>query len=165
MSKRGHPINTYIEVQISIENILYTVCLCVSICQRAIFTSISVWLFYFFRKNILQSWYTIMPNQCRKSLPHLSQFFFPAKLQPSYFIWTYRGQQVNKLPYSKVQHFFDRLSLPEDWRGLRDAVLTEKSGIPGCIFVHAGGFIGGNDTYDGALEMARRSLKMSQNKT
>lgn len=89
--------------------------------------------------------------------------FFSAKLQPSYFIELTEDSKLTS--YSKVQHFFDRLSLPEDWRGLRDAVLTEKSGIPGCIFVHAGGFIGGNDTYDGALEMARRSLKMSQNKT
>ena len=88
---------------------------------------------------------------------------FSAKLQPSY---PYELTKDSKLTsYSHVQHFFDRLSLPEDWRGLRDSVLTEKSGIPGCIFVHAGGFIGGNDTYEGALEMARRSLKMSQKKT
>ncbi|XP_033751953.1 UPF0160 protein MYG1, mitochondrial-like isoform X2 [Pecten maximus] len=59
----------------------------------------------------------------------------------------------------KIGSFENRLSLPEEWRGVRDAELTEKSGIPGCIFVHAGGFIGGNETYDGALEMARRSLK------
>lgn len=58
-----------------------------------------------------------------------------------------------------------RLSLPEDWRGLRDDVLTEKSGIEGCIFVHAGGFIGGNHTYEGALEMAKKSLKMAEKKT
>ena len=47
----------------------------------------------------------------------------------------------------------------EDWRGLRDDDLIEKSKIPGCIFVHSSGFIGGNETYDGALEMARRSLQ------
>jgi uncharacterized UPF0160 family protein len=32
------------------------------------------------------------------------------------------------------------------------------SGVPGCVFVHASGFIGGNATYEGALEMARLSL-------
>ncbi|XP_060086338.1 MYG1 exonuclease-like [Ylistrum balloti] len=63
----------------------------------------------------------------------------------------------------KIGSFENRLSLPEEWRGIRDAELSEKSGIPGCIFVHAGGFIGGNETYDGVLEMARRSLKQ-QNK-
>lgn len=52
-----------------------------------------------------------------------------------------------------------RLSLPEEWRGVRDEALSELSGIKGCIFVHAGGFIGGNKTQEGALEMARRTLQ------
>ena len=58
---------------------------------------------------------------------------------------------------------FCRLSLLEEWRGVRDAELTEKSGIPGCIFVHAAGFIGGNETYEGALEMAKRTLSARDN--
>lgn len=33
------------------------------------------------------------------------------------------------------------------------------SGIKGCIFVHASGFIGGNETREGALEMARKTLQ------
>lgn len=52
-----------------------------------------------------------------------------------------------------------RLSLPEEWRGVRDEALSELSGIKGCVFVHAGGFIGGNKTQEGALEMARRTLQ------
>ena len=52
-----------------------------------------------------------------------------------------------------------RLSLLEEWRGVRDQALSDLSGIPGCIFVHAGGFIGGNRTKEGALEMARRTLQ------
>ncbi|XP_053723144.1 UPF0160 protein MYG1, mitochondrial [Synchiropus splendidus] len=55
--------------------------------------------------------------------------------------------------------FQNRLSLLEEWRGVRDEALSELSGIKGCIFVHAGGFIGGNKTQDGALEMARRTLQ------
>ncbi|KAM3842402.1 MYG1 exonuclease [Diretmus argenteus] len=55
--------------------------------------------------------------------------------------------------------FQNRLSLLEEWRGVRDAALSELSGIKGCIFVHAGGFIGGNQTQEGALEMARRTLQ------
>jgi len=54
--------------------------------------------------------------------------------------------------------FENRLSLPEEWRGVRDADLTGIAGIPGCRFCHAAGFIGGNDTYEGALEMARVAL-------
>uniref|UniRef100_A0A8D0GP61 MYG1 exonuclease n=1 Tax=Sphenodon punctatus TaxID=8508 RepID=A0A8D0GP61_SPHPU len=54
--------------------------------------------------------------------------------------------------------FQSRLPLPEQWRGMRDEELSQLSGIPGCIFVHASGFIGGNRTHEGALEMARRTL-------
>ena len=54
-----------------------------------------------------------------------------------------------------------RLSLPEEWRGLRDEELSVKSGIPNCIFVHATGFIGGNKTKEGALQMAKRACAQS----
>lgn len=54
--------------------------------------------------------------------------------------------------------FENRKSLPEAWRGVRDEKLSKLSGIPGCVFVHAGGFIGGNATFDGALEMAKKAV-------
>jgi uncharacterized UPF0160 family protein len=57
--------------------------------------------------------------------------------------------------------FKNRLSLPEPWRGVRDDALSELSGIPGCIFVHAAGFIGGNKTRDGAVAMAKAGLKFA----
>ena len=56
-------------------------------------------------------------------------------------------------------HYACRLGLLEEWRGIRDEELTLLSGIPGCIFVHATGFIGGNQTKEGALEMARKTLQ------
>ena len=43
---------------------------------------------------------------------------------------------------------------------MRDDALSELSGIDGCIFVHAAGFIGGNKTYDGALAMASKALEL-----
>lgn len=52
-----------------------------------------------------------------------------------------------------------RLSLLSEWQGVRDDALSKLSGIPGCIFVHASGFIGGNKTYEGAMEMARKTMK------
>jgi uncharacterized UPF0160 family protein len=55
--------------------------------------------------------------------------------------------------------FENRLSLPEQWRGRRDDELSTISGIDGCVFVHMSGFIGGNKTKEGALEMARKALK------
>lgn len=51
-----------------------------------------------------------------------------------------------------------RLGLPQELRGLRDQELSEKSGIDGCIFIHATGFIGGANTKEAVLELARLSL-------
>lgn len=45
------------------------------------------------------------------------------------------------------------------WKGLRDDELSAASGIPGGIFVHVTGFIGGNKTFDGAMAMAVKSLE------
>ncbi|WOK98732.1 hypothetical protein Cni_G07444 [Canna indica] len=56
------------------------------------------------------------------------------------------------------EKFESQKPLPLPWRGLTDDELSEKSRIPGCIFVHISGFIGGNRTYEGALAMARTAL-------
>ncbi|EMC97479.1 hypothetical protein BAUCODRAFT_68098 [Baudoinia panamericana UAMH 10762] len=56
--------------------------------------------------------------------------------------------------------FENRKGLPEAWRGVRDEELSRVSGVPGCIFVHASGFIGGNATFEGALEMAKKAVEM-----
>jgi len=55
--------------------------------------------------------------------------------------------------------FVCRKALPEPWRALRDQVLSDATGVPGGIFVHAGGFIGGCETYEGALKMAQKSVE------
>jgi len=56
-----------------------------------------------------------------------------------------------------VQGFENRKSLP--WKGLRDEELSKASGIPGGIFIHINGFIGGNKTKEGALQMALKALQ------
>ena len=56
--------------------------------------------------------------------------------------------------------FESRKPLPEKWRGVRDQDLSDLSGIKGCVFVHASGFIGANATKDGALEMAKFSVQV-----
>ena len=56
--------------------------------------------------------------------------------------------------------FENRKALPAEWRGLRDDELSKVSGIDGCVFVHASGFIGGNKSYEGALQMAQKALEM-----
>jgi len=65
--------------------------------------------------------------------------------------------RVQCVPLS-LGSFTNRLSLKEEWQGLRDQHLSDIAQIKDCIFVHATGFIGGNKTYDGALEMARKTL-------
>lgn len=59
---------------------------------------------------------------------------------------------------AKGTDFTNRVSLPEQWRGVREQSLVDVSGIPGSRFCHAGGFICGNDAYEGALAMARAAL-------
>ncbi|CAK7335810.1 unnamed protein product [Dovyalis caffra] len=68
----------------------------------------------------------------------------------------WRVQAVAKSPDS----FESRKPLPAQWRGLRDDDLSRESGIPGGVFVHMSGFIGGNQSFDGALAMARAALKL-----
>lgn len=80
------------------------------------------------------------------------------------------GEEVNSkwrvqaIPVSE-DSFESRLSLAEAWRGLRDEELSKVSGIPGGVFVHAAGFIGGNVTKEGALLMAKRSIEMADSMT
>jgi len=50
--------------------------------------------------------------------------------------------RIQAVPIS-ADSFESRKALPEAWRGLRDDELVNVSGVPGCIFVHASGFIGG----------------------
>ena len=68
---------------------------------------------------------------------------------------SWRVQAVALGPY----RFESRKPLPHQWRGLEGKELSEIAGIPDSVFVHMSGFIGGNKTYEGALEMARASLK------
>ncbi|KAK2379140.1 MYG1 exonuclease [Trifolium repens] len=68
----------------------------------------------------------------------------------------WRVQAVSVSP----DRFESRKALPSQWRGLRDDVLSNEAGIPGCVFVHMSGFIGGNQTFEGALAMAKAALKM-----
>ncbi|VVT43549.1 uncharacterized protein SAPINGB_P000036 [Magnusiomyces paraingens] len=56
--------------------------------------------------------------------------------------------------------FVSRKPLPEAWRGVRDEALSKVTGIDGCVFVHASGFIGGNKTKEGAVAMVKKALEL-----
>jgi len=63
-----------------------------------------------------------------------------------------------------IGSFDNRAPFPVKWRGIRDTKLSEITGIPDCIFVHANGFIGGNKTKEGAYQMAKLSLQILNQK-
>ena len=65
--------------------------------------------------------------------------------------------RIQCVPESK-DSFVSRKPLPEAWRGFRDEELDGIASIPGCVFVHAAGFIGGNKTFEGAKAMAEKAL-------
>eukprot|EP00762_Andalucia_godoyi_P001466 ANDGO_00299.mRNA.1 UPF0160 protein C27H6.8 len=67
------------------------------------------------------------------------------------------GWRVQAVPVSDSS-FDSRKALPKPWRGLRDDELSTLTGIPGCVFCHAAGFIGGNRTFEGVMEMAKQAV-------
>ena len=66
--------------------------------------------------------------------------------------------RIQAVPVTK-DSFESRKALPEMWRGVRDEELDKLSGIEGGVFVHASGFIAGNKTRKGAMEMAKKALE------
>jgi uncharacterized UPF0160 family protein len=67
--------------------------------------------------------------------------------------------RIQAVPVTK-DSFQSRKPLPEPWRGARDEALDAITGIPGGVFVHAAGFIGGNKTFEGAKAMALNALEL-----
>ncbi|XP_072933178.1 MYG1 exonuclease [Epargyreus clarus] len=65
--------------------------------------------------------------------------------------------RVQAVPVSPGS-FVTRKPLHKSWWGVRDEILSDVAGIPGCVFCHSTGFIGGNVSREGALKMAVESL-------
>lgn len=66
--------------------------------------------------------------------------------------------RISTVPITSTS-FENRKPLPEAWRGLRDDALSEATGVPGCVFIHAAGFIGGAKTQEAVLKLAKMSLE------
>ncbi|TFK57282.1 metal-dependent protein hydrolase [Heliocybe sulcata] len=91
-----------------------------------------------------------------------AQQAMPEESKPVYVVYpdeTAGNWRIQAVPVSP-ESFESRKALPEPWRGFRDDELSKVSGIEGGIFVHASGFIGGNQTREGALALARKALQM-----
>lgn len=69
------------------------------------------------------------------------------------------GWNIQAVPVNEFS-FQNRVGLYEPWRGLEGKTLCQVSGIDGCRFVHADGFLGSNSTFDGAVQMALRSMDL-----
>ena len=87
-----------------------------------------------------------------------------AQGQVKYVLFAENGEADSKWRIRAVSveagGFQNRKDLPDAWKGVRDEELSKVSGIPGGIFIHASGFIGGNKTFNGALQMAQKALTM-----
>ncbi|CAG8491568.1 3681_t:CDS:10 [Paraglomus brasilianum] len=80
--------------------------------------------------------------------------------RPLYIIYhSSNSWRVQAVP-AALNLFDSRKPLPEAWRGLRDAELSERAGVKDCTFVHMSGFTGGNATLEGVLEMAKKALEI-----
>ncbi|XP_075485504.1 uncharacterized protein LOC142525197 isoform X2 [Primulina tabacum] len=95
---------------------------------------------------------------------HLFELEEEEKIDPSLKYVLYQDDRSKHWRVQAVaiapDRFESRKALPVQWRGLRDDELSKESEIPGCVFVHMSGFIGGNQTYEGALAMAKSALKL-----
>lgn len=56
--------------------------------------------------------------------------------------------------------FDSRKKLPEPWRGIRDDALSQLTGVPDCVFIHAAGFIGGAKSKESVIKLAQLSLDL-----
>lgn len=68
-----------------------------------------------------------------------------------------KSWRISTVPITSTS-FENRKGLPEQWRGLRDDELSKASGVEGCVFIHAAGFIGGAKTKEAVLKLAELSL-------
>lgn len=83
------------------------------------------------------------------------------KVEPKvkFVLFCDRGMwRVQAVPVA-IGSYICRVFLWKEWQGLRDDELVKVSGIDGSVFVHSTGFIGGNKTKEGAMDMALQSLK------
>ena len=55
--------------------------------------------------------------------------------------------------------FGQRKSVPEEWKGLRDADIQKVTGIDTATFCHPAGFIGGAETFADAYALAKKAVE------
>ncbi|KAL1951966.1 hypothetical protein VTO73DRAFT_1115 [Trametes versicolor] len=118
------------------------------------------------RKEIDPSGHIILFEQFAPWKEHLFELeeslAIPEAEKPIYVLYpdeTANNWRIQAVPVSP-ESFESRKALPEKWRGIRDDALSQLSGVDGCIFIHASGFIGGNKTKEGVLKLANLALNI-----
>jgi uncharacterized UPF0160 family protein len=94
--------------------------------------------------------YTLEEEQKTEEQNKVLYVLYPEKPTPD------AKWRIQAVPVSK-DSFQSRKALPEPWRGARDEVLDGITSVPGGVFIHASGFIGGNKTFEGAKAMADKA--------
>ncbi|GAW21496.1 hypothetical protein ANO14919_110170 [Xylariales sp. No.14919] len=94
--------------------------------------------------------YTLEEEQKTEEKNKVLYVLYPEKPTPD------AKWRIQCVPVTK-DSFQSRKALPEPWRGARDSALDEITGVPGGVFVHASGFIGGNKTFEGVKALAEKA--------
>lgn len=68
------------------------------------------------------------------------------------------GYSIQAIP-DAIGSFENRKPLPEAWRGVSARDLQAVSGVSDANFCHPSGFIGGANSLEGAMEMARKAIE------
>lgn len=113
------------------------------------------------RMEVHASGKIIMLSQCCPWKDHLFELEKEVGANVLYALFQDTGGswRIQAVPVT-ADSFDSRKKLPDEWRGLRDDVLSAKTGIPGGIFIHASGFIGGHADKEGALAMTIMALDL-----
>jgi uncharacterized UPF0160 family protein len=63
---------------------------------------------------------------------------------------------------TRLGGYDQRVPLPEEWAGLRNADLQAETGVDDAVFVHAARFCGAARSKEGALKMVNKTLDLTQ---
>jgi uncharacterized UPF0160 family protein len=97
-----------------------------------------------------------------KPIPWMESFFeMGGERHPALFVIMPSAQhwKLRAIPPNLNERMKLRFPLPEEWAGLRDEELEQKSGIPGAIFCHKGRFISVWETKEAAFKALEETLK------
>ncbi|CAL6074784.1 MYG1_protein [Hexamita inflata] len=70
-----------------------------------------------------------------------------------------KDNQFRVVCVNQKDSFKLKQGLPEEWRGLRGEVLSQRSGISGGVFVHKSGFMGVWETESSAMQALEKAMQ------